>query len=183
LQGKRELPAKARSSARQRLPISLLWAVGKGVSVQMRSRRSTRYDVHDTAGLSALRGWLRETLSVVDADESWVCDIVVATQEAAANSLKIDGTGRGAVRVTLLIQDDCVWIEVRDSGPGFYMTESWGRAPSLDATSGRGLYLMSTLMDVLEISSRRRGSRVRMGKRLPAPQPLPVIWEQASVAI
>jgi hypothetical protein len=38
-------------------------------------------------------------------------------------------------------------------------------------------------MDVLEISSRRRGSRVRMGKRLPAPQPLPVIWEQASVAI
>ena len=131
----------------------------------MRSKLRTTRKLRHTCDLPALRQWLREELST-HAGESCVADVVVATQEAVTNSLRSSDTSRRPVRVRLDLDGDYVWVEVVDSGGGFSMAEAWGQQPSPEATSGRGLLLMRCLMDVLEISSRRAGARVRMGKRL-----------------
>lgn len=133
----------------------------------MRDRFHTTQKLHHTRDLLALRQWLREELST-HAGAPCVADVVVATQEAVTNSLRSNGASRRAVRVRLDLDRDYVWVEVVDSGGGFSAAEAWGLQPSAEATSGRGLLLMRSLMDVLEISSRPAGARVRMGKRLAA---------------
>jgi anti-sigma regulatory factor (Ser/Thr protein kinase) len=131
----------------------------------MRTRPTATRKFRDAGELQALREWLREELSA-RADERCVADVVVAVQEAVTNSLRSRGPGRRPVAVHLDLDDGYVWVEVVDSGPGLADADTVGPRPSTDAVNGRGLYLMRSLMDVLEISSYPAGSRVRMGKRL-----------------
>ena len=95
-----------------------------------------------------------------------MADVVAATQEAVTNSLRSNGAGRRPVKVRLDLDGDYVWVEVISPGGSLSPAEAWDQQPSPEATSGRGLLLMRSLMDVLEISSRPDGARVRMGKRL-----------------
>jgi anti-sigma regulatory factor (Ser/Thr protein kinase) len=131
----------------------------------MRSKLQATQKLRHTRELQALRQWLRDELST-HAGEPCVADVVVATQEAVTNSLRSNGACRHPVKVRLDLDDDYVWVEVVDHGGGFSMAEAWGQRPSAESPSGRGLLLMGSLMDVLEISSRSAGARVRMGKRL-----------------
>lgn len=132
----------------------------------MKVRASGAQRLNDVTDLRVLREWLRERLSAC-ADQSLVADVVVATQEAATNSLRSRGVrGRRPVKVHLTVNDEFVWVEVVDAGSGFGGADIACSRPSTESVSGRGLYLMRSLMDVLEISSRPAGSRVRMGKRL-----------------
>jgi anti-sigma regulatory factor (Ser/Thr protein kinase) len=133
----------------------------------MRDGFHTTQKLHHTCDLLALRQWLREELSA-HAGALCVADVVAATQEAVTNSLRSNGARRRPVKVRLDLDREYVWVEIVDSGGGFSMAEAWGQQPSAEATSGRGLLLMRSLMDVLEISSRPSGARVRMGKRLAA---------------
>lgn len=133
----------------------------------MKSRPLETQKLRHTGDLRALREWLRGELGA-HAGEACVADVLVATQEAVTNSLKSNGAGRRPVKVRLDLDDDYVWVEVEDCGGGFATVDTWGQRPSTEAPDGRGLYLMRSLMDVLEISSRPAGSRVRMGKRLAA---------------
>lgn len=133
----------------------------------MKSRTLATQKLRHTDDLRALREWLRRELGA-HAGAACVADVVVATQEAVTNSLKSNGAGKRPVKVRLDLHDDYVWVEVEDRGGGFTTADTWGQRPSTEATSGRGLYIIRSLMDVLEISSRPAGSRVRMGKRLAA---------------
>jgi anti-sigma regulatory factor (Ser/Thr protein kinase) len=133
----------------------------------MRAKSTATRKVHDAEELRALRLWLREELSP-RADERCVADVVVAVQEAVTNSLRSRGPGRRPVTVRLDLDDGYAWAEVVDSGPGMVDADTAAPRPSTEAVNGRGLYLMRSLMDVLEISSYPAGSRVRMGKRLAA---------------
>ena len=121
--------------------------------------------LRSTGDLCALRAWLRGMLAG-RTDIASTADVVVATQEAVTNSLRAHGKAFRPVEVCLDVHDDYVWVEVKDKGRGFATGDTWGGAPSLDSDHGRGLFLMRSLMDVLEISSHPAGSRVRMGKRL-----------------
>lgn len=131
----------------------------------MKTRSTGTRKLRDSADLRALREWLRGELSSC-ADRASVADVVVAAQEAATNSLRSRGAGRRPVKVHLTVDDDYVWVEVVDSGSGFTDADTACVRPSTESIDGRGLYLMRSLMDVLEISSYPAGSRVRMGKRL-----------------
>lgn len=121
--------------------------------------------LRDTGELQALRASLREALAA-HADEVVVADVVVATQEAVTNSLRSGADAGRSVKVSVQLDGDFVWVEVRDRGCGVPSARAWEAQPSMETTHGRGLFLMRNLMDVLEISTRPTGSRVRMGKRL-----------------
>ncbi len=103
-------------------------------------------------------------------------DIKTAVSEAVTNAI-IHGyeSMRGMVRLSGFIYDDgTVAFEVHDAGRGI---DDVARArepfftsrPDMER-SGLGFTVMETLMDTVEVTSERgRGTRVRMLKRLDAP--------------
>lgn len=131
----------------------------------MAARTLVTMSVREAGDLHAMRVTLREALER-RADEVVVGDVLVATQEAVTNSLRSTSGSSLAVKVRLQLDDDVVWVEVEDRGRWLPAAPAASAAPTLETTHGRGLYLMRNLMDVVEISSRRAGSLVRMAKRL-----------------
>ena len=107
-------------------------------------------------------------------------DIKTAVSEAVTNAI-IHGyeSTRGMVRLAGYIYDDgMVAFEVHDAGRGI---DDVARArepfftsrPDMER-SGLGFTVMETLMDTVEVTSERgRGTRVRMLKRLDAPDAEP----------
>ena len=85
--------------------------------------------------------------------------LVLAVNEAATNVIKHAG-GRGRVQV---VQEDRhrVIAVVSDQGPGLpervNLTE-----PPLDATGGRGLWLIHRICDRVELRSGARGTRIQL---------------------
>ena len=131
----------------------------------MAARTLVTMSVRETGDLHAMRVMLHEALAG-RADEIVIGDVLVATQEAVANSLRSTPHSSCAVKVRLRLDDDVVWVEVEDRGCWLPAAPATSARPSVETTHGRGLYLMRNLMDVVEISSRRAGSLVRMAKRL-----------------
>lgn len=91
-------------------------------------------------------------------------DLVLVTQEACNNACRHGADGIGCdVVVTCL--DDRVVIEVADRGHGFDLEQVkalW--PPMLLEDGGRGLFLITTLADEIEVVRRRRGTLVRIFK-------------------
>jgi anti-sigma regulatory factor (Ser/Thr protein kinase) len=69
-------------------------------------------------------------------------DVKLLVNELVTNSVKF--AGKGQIGLRLLAEDDSVRVEVHDDGPGFSPTT---HAPSLEDTSGRGLFLVDALAD------------------------------------
>ncbi|MHB1710989.1 MAG: anti-sigma factor RsbA family regulatory protein [Acidimicrobiales bacterium] len=93
-----------------------------------------------------------------------VSDLALAVNELTTNSIR-HGKGRGEVRWWQ--QDGWMICEVRDSGR---INDIWaGRvAPSLEASGGRGLWLVNQLCDLVQIRSDDAGGTVRVSMSLPA---------------
>ncbi|HEY8811521.1 MAG TPA: sensor histidine kinase [Candidatus Dormibacteraeota bacterium] len=86
------------------------------------------------------------------------CDLVLAVTEVAGNSLK-HGGGEGVLRIW---QDPLtLYCEVRDRG---YITHPLvGREkPPLDTDSGRGLWLVNQLCDLVQVRTNASGTVVRL---------------------
>ena len=85
-------------------------------------------------------------------------DLVLAANEIVTNSMRYGG---GRAEVALWVADDAVACEVRDRG---HITDPLaGRiAPPPSATSGRGLWLVNNVCDLVQIRSSERGTVVRM---------------------
>lgn len=91
-------------------------------------------------------------------------DLVLATQEACNNACRygVDGTG---CDVAVTCSGDTVVIEVADRGRGFdfeQVKSLW--PPMVLEDGGRGLFLIATLTDEIEVVRRRRGTLVRIFK-------------------
>jgi serine/threonine-protein kinase RsbW len=85
--------------------------------------------------------------------------LVLAVNEAATNAIKHAG-GRG--RVEVLQENGYRLIAVvSDRGPGLPARVAV-RRPGLDATGGRGLWLIHQVCDRVEMRSDARGTRVRL---------------------
>src|SRR5947209_17440119 len=110
-------------------------------------------------GLSQLR----------EISEDTMADLKLALTEAVSNSVRhAYGPAGGHVHVTYELAPDRLGIEVVDDGEGFDPDE----APSFDggelSEGGRGIAIIRTIADELEIRSRpgERGSRLRFVKLL-----------------
>jgi len=123
----------------------------------------------DLARLPAARRELGAFLAEVGIDGDDGEDLVLCAQEALKNAIRFSGSPRG-VDVEVSVTELTVSLVVRDYGCGLDGTAArlgdlLSRPPDPLAPSGRGFYVMATLMDELELCS-QEGLEVRMRKRL-----------------
>jgi integral membrane sensor domain MASE1/anti-sigma regulatory factor (Ser/Thr protein kinase) len=108
-----------------------------------------------------IRLWLVQN----DVSEDEAFDVLVAAGEACSNAVQhAYGLTSGTVEIEVWIAGGELRIEVKDRG-------TW-RARAADAPNrggGRGLGLMRSLMDGVEIDSGAHGTHVRMRRRLNVP--------------
>ena len=114
----------------------------------------------DPQELAGLRHEMRRWLIAKNVESRWCDDLVLVCGEAASNAIEhgyLDS--RGEVEVSMQVDADGVVIaHVRDHG-------RW-RRPGSDPFRGRGLDLMRTLMDSVEVMTGEEGTTVSMNRAL-----------------
>ena len=121
------------------------------------------------AAAPALRDALRE-LCVNNAVDATIVDaVVLAAQEACNNAFLHSETADGTIEINAVVADRQIRVEVKDQGRGLDTGEVSVAAPPdpLDA-HGRGLFIIDSLMDSLEIIPCCPGTLVRMTKAIHA---------------
>jgi anti-sigma regulatory factor (Ser/Thr protein kinase) len=110
--------------------------------------------------LSGLRRFLSSWATAELLDEECAEELVLAVNELATNSIRYGG-GHGELRAWR--ESDVLLVEVRDDG---HISDPLvGRTrPRPDASSGRGLWLVNQLCDLVQIRSSPQGSVVRIHK-------------------
>jgi anti-sigma regulatory factor (Ser/Thr protein kinase) len=117
--------------------------------------------------LSKVKRATREAVVAVGLGPREAFDVVLAVHEAVANAI-VHGNGSRAERsvtVGYICRDDRITVRVRDEGPGFDVDAALARLqqpPSLEDLSGRGLLLMTRLMD--ELAWNAEGNEVSLTK-------------------
>lgn len=134
---------------------------------------------NEPACVPKLRGLVRDFLTSLRVDPSTTYDILLATDEAAANAVAHGQSagGNGLVRLRCSTEGASVVVAISDEGPGFDPTEvSMHELPSWTSPGGRGLYLVQELMDEVEIEPSPTGTVINMKRRvdLPAPSAVPI---------
>jgi PAS domain S-box-containing protein len=108
--------------------------------------------------LASIRSMLRRWLAHAGASDLEVAEIVTACGEAATNAIEHAGTGNTNRFVVSGGRDgDAVQIEIRDHG-------TWRERR--DDDHGRGLDLMRTLMDSVEVEPGADGTTVRLRRTI-----------------
>jgi serine phosphatase RsbU (regulator of sigma subunit)/anti-sigma regulatory factor (Ser/Thr protein kinase) len=111
----------------------------------------TRWPAHAET-LPAMRPLLRRWLARWGAAENEIYDIVVSVQEAAANAVEhAYAPGQATYEVLGFYEDGAVVFEVRDRG-------TW-REPR-GQHRGRGLAMMRALMETVDVTQDKEGTRV-----------------------
>lgn len=112
----------------------------------------------DRTTLSALRGFVQHRAEKAGLDEERVDDLVYAVNEAVTNSIC---HGEGRARVSFWTEDNSVVCEVRDRG--WIRDPLAGRvAPNPDTVTGRGLWLVNQLCDLVQLRSSAAGTTLRL---------------------
>jgi anti-sigma regulatory factor (Ser/Thr protein kinase) len=108
--------------------------------------------------LARTRAFVRATASSYQLAPERIDDIVLAANEILTNSLRFGG---GRAELTMFTDDDAVVCDVRDRGR---ITDPLaGRVTPLPgATSGRGMWLVNQVCDLVQVRSGERGTAVRM---------------------
>ena len=114
--------------------------------------------------LTEARERLRDYLCRHCPDARVVADVVLCLEEACANVIRHSGA-REAMHVALRFDDDALVCRVRDHGRGFD-TASFDpeAAPDPLSSQGRGLFIISRIMDELRLHC-DGGLEVEMVKR------------------
>jgi PAS domain S-box-containing protein len=107
----------------------------------------------DPARLLRARQRIRDYLHDHEVEPLVVNDVVLAVEEAMTNAVRHSAAGQD-LEVGLSFEGNDLVAEVRDYGRGFDVaTFDPNALPDLDKTSGRGLYLISRLMDELTLEA------------------------------
>jgi anti-sigma regulatory factor (Ser/Thr protein kinase) len=115
-------------------------------------------------GLAAVRRLVYERATAVGLTPHQAADLVLSVNEVATNSLR-HGGGRGTVWLWSDVRSFV--CEVRDAGRIGQALVGRQRG-ALNASGGRGLWLVHQLCDLVELRSGRNGTTVRMSIYLPA---------------
>jgi len=108
--------------------------------------------------LSSVRGLVRRWLRQTGSTEQEIAEVTTACGEACANAIEHAGAGSSSsFELEGKLDGSGVAVVVRDFGV-------W--RPERDDDHGRGLGLMNTLMDVVEVTPSTEGTVVRMQRRL-----------------
>jgi anti-sigma regulatory factor (Ser/Thr protein kinase) len=107
--------------------------------------------------LSDIRRRLADWLRCKSVPESLAADIVLVVNEACSNSAEHAYRGRepGTMRVEAALGDRLIHVRVSDSG-------SWKTPPADPGTRGRGLLLMRTLSERVDIDGTAEGTTIGM---------------------
>jgi anti-sigma regulatory factor (Ser/Thr protein kinase)/ligand-binding sensor protein len=118
------------------------------------------------AALFAVRARVRTHLQLSPLDPDQIDDVVLCVEEACTNAIRHSGA-REDIEVSLSFAGADLFVVVKDKGEGFDLTHFDREVvPDLLAPGGRGLFLISRLMDQvdlhfsggLEVRMRVRGS-------------------------
>jgi anti-sigma regulatory factor (Ser/Thr protein kinase) len=128
----------------------------------------------DVSRLAESRQAVRAFLAASEVPQRCRNDMVLCLQEALKNAMRFSHSSRG-VDVSVRVTPEGIAILVRDYGVGLDGARAAlakvPEPPDPLASSGRGLRIMATLMDDLELHS-DGGVEVRMFKRLSGPEAL-----------
>jgi len=113
--------------------------------------------------LSDIRHQLAAWLRGAAIPEGTIADIVLAVNEAAANSIEHAYRGHKPAKVRVEGENDGAQVHVRIVDKG-----SWKPAPADPGVRGRGLLLIRAVSDWLEMECTPSGTTVNMSFRLPA---------------
>ena len=123
-----------------------------------------RVTLPDMAALPDARHSLADWLGQVPVAESVAADLVTAAGELCANAVR---AARSKTELTARVETHSVVVEVEDDGQAAEI-ELPEEAPSPLVDSGRGLYLVRQLVDVLWIRQLPdgRGTKATFARRL-----------------
>lgn len=118
----------------------------------------------EPARLVEVRAWVERLANHLGFGESDVYDMKVAVSEAASNAIE-HGSPNAASQVVLtaVLHLDKVTIEVKDEG------KFKAKLPPFDPSTshrGRGLFMMSALMDQVSVHETEEGTTVKLIKYL-----------------
>jgi len=111
--------------------------------------------------LSDIRHRLAAWLRAAEVPEDTIADIILAVNEAAANSIEHAYRGHKPRKVRIEGENDGARVHVRIIDKG-----SWKPAPADPGVRGRGLLLIRAVSDWLEIDCTPSGTTVSMSFRL-----------------
>ncbi|MEO6885254.1 MAG: sensor histidine kinase [Jatrophihabitantaceae bacterium] len=128
-----------------------------GAELPLRPADADRFAV-DARDLAAVRAVVRTAATMAGLDAERSDGFVYAVNEVVTNSIR---HGEGAAELALWSADGSLVCEVHDGGRmGDVLA---GRlAPSLGRTSGRGLWMVNHLCDLVQVRSPESGTSVRM---------------------
>jgi serine phosphatase RsbU (regulator of sigma subunit)/anti-sigma regulatory factor (Ser/Thr protein kinase) len=134
---------------------------------------------NEAARVAEIRAFVARFLGDVRAPVETSTEILIAVGEAAANCWRHGRKqeGHSEVRVRCVLSGEDVIVTVADDGPGFDPAEVAARSQDRYGAGGRGLYLISELMDEVRFDPTPEGTTVTMRRRIyggaPALAPVP----------
>ena len=119
----------------------------------------------DAAHLQGCRQQVHTFLTEHGIEENAAYDVLLCVHEACANAVEHSNSARD-VEITMRLSDGSLSVAVADAGRGLdaaYQTDH--HRPAQLSPEGRGLYVMSCLMDELSVHI-DGGTEIRMVKQL-----------------
>jgi len=93
---------------------------------------------------------------------------VLTVSELCTNAVRFGSGAPGSLSVHAWAEDDALVVEVSDDGRGFEW-QPVDDVPEPDADEGRGLFLVNTLVDTVDVQRRDDRTVVRAVKRAVLP--------------
>lgn len=117
------------------------------------------------ARLHQARDWAHRVAVAAGLDEARCYEVKLAMSEAVSNAIEHGSQGcDDSIAIEAFHDGDALVFEVRDTGTGTGLAPPAGRT-SVEDESGRGLELLTVIMDEVEMTSAADGSVLRFAKR------------------